>query len=103
MITPFRIVGVEIKKIVAIQLEQGLRNFQLARFGHGVGHVIKLRRVIYRAKESGQVVEESIVAAADECLNGKAIGRVDGQNLIDLDFRRKAAAGKIGKPDRGSI
>ena len=94
---------IEIEKLISFQFNQRFGNGKLAQIGLRLFDVIKLRRVIYRAKESGKVVEESVVAAADECLNGEAIGRIDGQNLIDLDFRRKVAAGKIGKPDRGSI
>ena len=103
MIPPFRKARIEIEEIVAFQLEQRFGNWQLARVRHGVRHVIELRRVINRTKESGEVVEESIVAAADERFDCLAVRRVDGQNFVDVDGDGKTATRKVDESNRGPV
>ena len=66
-------------------------------------HMIELRRIIYRTEESRQIVEEGIVATADEGLDRKAVGRVDRQYFINIDNCRKTAPRKIDKSYRCSI
>src|SRR5260370_13619985 len=65
-IAQLRIVRVEVEKVVAIELEQGLGDGQLARPGPGVRHVVELRGIVDRAEETRQVVEERVVTAPDE-------------------------------------
>ena len=93
--SPFGKVRAVIEQIiVAFKFEQRLGNGQLARFLHGVWHVIKLGRVIDGPEEAGQVVEKGVVPAADKGLNSLAIRRLDGNDLVEIYMRRKIAARK---------
>src|SRR5215469_2882798 len=90
-----RVLRIEIEEIVSFELEKGLRDRQLARFGQRVRHVIELRRVIDRAKEAGEIVEEGIVPPADEELDRVSARRLHCGTGIDINRRGEAAAGKI--------
>ena len=61
-----RMLRVEVEQVVALELEERLRDGQLAQVGAGVGDVVELGRVVDRPEESGQVVEERVVAPAQE-------------------------------------
>src|SRR5262245_65212231 len=93
----------EIEQVVAYYLEKRLRDLQLARLRHGVGHVIELRRVVDRAEEAGEVVEEGVVTPADIDLDRMAAGRLHRQALVGVDRLRKVAVPEVEEPDRGAI
>ena len=66
-------------------------------------HVIELRRVIDRAEEARQIVEEGIVAPADINLDRVAAGRLQRQVFVGVDDLRKVAAGEIDEPDMRAV
>ena len=49
---------------IALELEEGLGDRQLARLRHRVRHVIKLRSIVDRPEKARQIVEERVVAPA---------------------------------------
>src|SRR4029077_7464486 len=100
VISPLREGGIVVEKIIALQLEQRLRNFQFTGVRHGMRHVIELRRVIDGPEESRQIIKEGIVASADIGLDGEAIRCIDGQHPIDIDDGRKTTTREINKSDR---
>ena len=59
--------------------------------------MIELGRIVYRAEESGQIIEKCIVATADERFDRMAVWRCDGHCLVGIGDCRKATTGKIGK------
>ena len=85
---------VVVEQVVALELEERLRDRQLARLRHGVRHVIELRRVVDRAEEARQVVEERVVAAADIDLDAMPAGRLQRRGHIRVDQPREVAARK---------
>src|SRR5207244_3539521 len=95
VITPFRKSRIEVEKIVSFKFKQRLGNLQLARISHRVRYVIELRGVINRSEEAGQVIEEGIVATANERLDCLAVWGIDGQDFVDIDCLRKTATGKV--------
>ena len=94
-----RVLGIEVEEVVPLELEERLRDRQLAQVGHGVRHVVELRRVVDRAEEARQVVEERVVAAAEEELDRMPARRLRLDHLVQLDDRREAAAREVREVD----
>src|SRR5262249_54331653 len=85
--TPFREVRAVVEQVVTFQLKQRLGNRQFPSLGHGVRHMVELRRIIDGSEEPSQVVKERVIAAADECLNGLAVGRSYRYDLVEINHR----------------
>jgi hypothetical protein len=85
---------VVIKEVVALQFEKRLRYLQLPHFRHGMRHMVKLRRIVDRPKESGQIVEKGVVASADENVDRVPPGRLHARDLVGRYGGRKASAWK---------
>src|SRR5260370_26865300 len=98
-IAQLRIVRVEVEKVVAIELEQGLGDGQLARLGPGVRHVVELRGIVDRAEETRQVVEERVVTAPDEDIYLVAARRLQHHSLVRLDAGTHVAPRKAAERD----
>src|SRR5580700_1140961 len=87
-------VGAVVEKLVAIELQQRLWDRQLARFRHRIRYVVKLRGVVDRTEEAGEIVKERVIPAADKRLNRLAVRCLYLRNLVELDGGREVAAGK---------
>src|SRR5262245_65118111 len=57
-------------------------------------NVVKLRRIVDGAEETGQIIEKRIVTATDINFERVPIRRIDRSDLIGVDDFYKAAAGK---------
>ena len=54
-------------------------------------NVIELRRIVNRAEESGQIVKEPFLSAADKCLDHVAVGCFDLADLVRFERCGKVA------------
>lgn len=96
-VSPLRQARIVIEQVVPFQFEESLRDSKLTHFPHCVRHVIELRGVIDRAEKTGQIVEKSIVSAADIGLDRMPGWRLQLKAAIGIDNRSKIAARKIDK------
>ena len=67
------------------------------------GIVVELRRVVDRAEEPRQVVEEGVVAAADEDVDVAAVRRFQRHALVRVDHLRHRAAGEVDEVDLRAV
>ena len=98
-----RVLRVEVEQVVALELEQGLRDRQLAAVGPGERHAVELRRVVDRAEEAGQVVEEGVVARTEVELQILAARRGDLVHLVGAQHLGEVAFRKAEKVDVGAV
>ena len=80
--------------MIAFQFQKSFRNRQFAGVLHGMRHVIKLRRIVDGAKETGEVVKERFFAAADKDFDFLSVRRGYRFNLIGVDGLREITAWK---------